>query len=278
MADETKAERKKAKEAKERQGMCRLCGVETTLRDSHIIPRWAFKNASQGPPGSKRELVQIDYDRAHLSLRQHSEYLLCGGCEKRFGDREDYVAPLVSQPNGSFRALRLLRSLATVSYSPVDVRDASALDCEQIAYFATSVLWRAGVSQGRDFGADLTNEDEKAMRHYLLGQADFPEQFHLLVEVLEPRGRPAFERTFTGPQALPRRQDRMPQHLFGLLGFVFVFLPTHLAAASPYWQLDVRRTKCMLVGEFRDLYERLFLKDVASNVRGKLADRRLPGP
>jgi hypothetical protein len=265
MADGKKVERKKANGE---QGTCRLCGAESTLIDSHIIPRWTYKNISDG---RQNAVVHIDQDSTYLSTRQHKEYLLCQDCESMFGKCEDYVARIAPRRNGSFRAFQALRPLVTMEYSPDTLLDASLLDCEKIDYFAASMLWRAAASEYK-FGVQVAVEEEVALRHYLLGRTDSSRRFCLVVEALQPGGAIQLERAVLGPQTVYWEQDYAKVHQFLLLGFIFVFFPDYFATERGFWEADLLSTRRMTLGRFRPFCEDLFLRSAAMNPRGKLAN------
>jgi hypothetical protein len=246
--------------------------VEGTLIDSHILPRWAFKNASAPPPGGKRELVRIENNVAKLNLRHFTEYMLCSACEHQFGLREDYMARMVSKPDGRFPALRLAPPLAKTGPDPVSVLDASRLDCDKIAYFGASVLWRAAVSREHPFTLDLGDGGEEDLRRYLLGRAPFPRRYCLLVELLE-REEPGLvlDRTLTSPKTIPSHEPGFGLQLFAILGFLFVFFPRQTADRTGLSSHDLLLSRTMLVGGLRSLY----LTYVANGLLGAKVDDKL---
>lgn len=277
MADGTKAERKKAKEAKERQGTCRLCETQGTLRNSHILPRWAYRNAADSGPGRQPSLVQLADGNAFLSLKQHKEYMLCAACEALFGKREDYVSRIVTKRNGSFPAWRAAKWVGSRwHYDPKALcrRDASAMDCEKVGYFAASVLWRAAVAREFKFTVDLSETNLHELREYLLERASFPPSLRLAVDLIGEGTDFPIDRMFTGPYTHGTMQEgeaEMAFHCFGILGLWFTFLsgdPTLLPDTGPY---DLMSDRVMLVNGFRFLFDEAVPEMAAHKPQGDLA-------
>jgi hypothetical protein len=70
-------------------GTCGLCGIESVLRLSHIVPSWAYQ-------WMKREGAVVGSlpSRGVVTQRQDGtkHYLLCEVCEQHLGQAEAYVA------------------------------------------------------------------------------------------------------------------------------------------------------------------------------------------
>jgi len=158
--------------------ICKLCMKDSELRDSHLIPKAAYKNARQDK-NDRLALISIREGSAHYSDGQIKSYLLCVSCELLFSRKgEDVVGRSWARRDG-FRLLDTLRGLKArwggqrfLVYSPVDL-DPALLD--GLYYFAVSVFWRANVwnhGQKTDpYVGCLGERYEKKFRKFLLGQA-----------------------------------------------------------------------------------------------------------
>lgn len=82
-------------------GRCVLCAKESTLRLSHVHPKWAYRwmKNEGGPLISYR----ADHDASVRMQDGSKHYLLCGGCEQLLGDAENRLRLLSS---GSYSELR----------------------------------------------------------------------------------------------------------------------------------------------------------------------------
>lgn len=123
-------------------------------------------------------------------------HLLCGDCEQRFNR------------NGENEVLRWLAAKAKAGTSPLqkklrevtpvfrdtppsgDCYFASSLgiDAEKFAYFGLSLLWRAAVhswplAPGRSSTRLELGAYEEPLRRYLVGNAPFPDNIHVMITV-----------------------------------------------------------------------------------------------
>ena len=74
-------------------GDCALCGQQRILQKSHLMPKWAYRRLQQTPQGRANPMFVND-GLAAMTSKQVTSHLLCGDCEARFSEREDYVAEL----------------------------------------------------------------------------------------------------------------------------------------------------------------------------------------
>ena len=76
-----------------RIGICRLCGKEEELCDSHIIPKFMFKyfKNESGVP-FKYHIIFTDPNKQNQKGQGGpTEKLLCKGCEAQFSGYETYA-------------------------------------------------------------------------------------------------------------------------------------------------------------------------------------------
>ena len=110
-----------------KQGRCALCLKEgKALRKSHFIPAGIYRRTG-------KDRVVMTHE-VFLSVSNHGkDHLLCQECEqKKFGDAENYVIPLLRQPENSFPLFEMLKGskplgsgrligfLKTAAYSSIE--------------------------------------------------------------------------------------------------------------------------------------------------------------
>ena len=160
-------------------GNCRLCGATAVeLRDSHIIPKWAYRRVrdSTGTIGAP-DPIQIADGVAVQTSTQLKEYMLCGGCELRLCRDEDYVSKLAVRDDGTHGLLESLPAGAVFATGPqvhetppLRAASISHLDRAAIARFAASIFWRAHASRTHRFNElRLWSAQGEALRRFLLG-------------------------------------------------------------------------------------------------------------
>lgn len=165
-------------------GKCALCGEHTVLKDSHLIPKWAYRRLQKTDEG-RTDPIRIEGGSAVQTSDQVTMYLLCAACEHRFSTREDYVSRLTqTDPEGTLKILGSVTRQAPPLAEVVQLD--SELDIDAIVYFAASVIWRSCVMK---HGCTLGERYELAFRRYLLGETDFPSNVASMnLVILEPSG------------------------------------------------------------------------------------------
>lgn len=77
------------------QGTCKLCRTETTLKESHFIPKFVGKWVKRtGVTGYLREKNEVHRRAQDIT----KEYWLCGDCERMFSGLEGSFANKVFYP------------------------------------------------------------------------------------------------------------------------------------------------------------------------------------
>jgi hypothetical protein len=152
-------------------GTCRLCLNTRELRDSHIVPKWAYKQLRGS--GKNPNPVVIRGGVAAQTSRQDTESLLCSECEQRFGDVERRISRLVYQDRD--RKPELLHQIGSVAHTDGTWRAAhpGSLNTADLVFFGTSVIWRASLSSIIRV-CNLGERYENEFRAYLRG-GPFPE-------------------------------------------------------------------------------------------------------
>lgn len=135
---------------------CALCGAETELELSHIVPKMAVRTLKKTSIGNIRNT-----DNPNMVVQDSEKhYMLCGKCEDLFSENETYFANIVFHPY-------LKKEKVKFDYD------------DRLFYFLTSVSWRSLYLDLLDFvknhvvGIDALEyliSSEKIMREYLLHQ------------------------------------------------------------------------------------------------------------
>ena len=169
-------------------GTCQLCLTENAdLRDSHFLPRSFYKlmRTEDYPP------VHISEESVYSSVKQVKDYVFCGDCEQIFGRAEAWIKPLLPAVGGPFSLRERLLSVSPVKQvESGDVYETAAnpaIDVAKLSHFAIGVFLKAAVHfwqvmQGGPY-MRLEPEEVDALRSYLLGKADLPENMALCVTV-----------------------------------------------------------------------------------------------
>jgi hypothetical protein len=171
-------------------GVCILCLKTKPLSRSHLIPAAMYKYILD--PSKKNDgPVAIERKITASTSRQVRDYLLCAECEDLFNKKGEHWV-LGQVWNGKTFPLRDRLKLALHMYEIpiVTVFSGSSLgiDTDRLAYFALSVIWRAGAHTwslafgGRTRRLNLGGSED-SIRKYLLGETDFPNDVAVIVHV-----------------------------------------------------------------------------------------------
>jgi len=178
-------------------GKCRLCQNERQLQDSHLLPKAMYRiMRSDGP---NPEPITVTKGSARVTSKQVKDYLLCSECEDLFNKKgERWVTANCFQADGAFPLReRLLASEPFLrggneGLTVYRTSDIPGVAGEEITYFSMSVLWRAAVHTWRMHTGEAVGTDlgayEEAVRMFLLGEAQFPDEMALHVQVSGRKG------------------------------------------------------------------------------------------
>lgn len=148
---------------------CALCDEKKLLRDSHLIPKAAYRHIRDEPDdhGGAPLKVHIAEKEAYHTDHQVKKYLLCGDCELLFSQ---YGESVVSRYWGTQQGFPLLEYLeanarlekgkAITAYDPGLIRPDLI---EALYYFGASVVWR---SSRWDWGRKKSPHLNSLGRHY----------------------------------------------------------------------------------------------------------------
>ncbi len=213
--------------------------------------------------------MKVEDDVAIASPRQDAEYMLCRECEERIGLSENYVSSIALQTDGTFPAA----ARTAVVPAPPDpewrLGDASALDCDAIAYFAASVVWRASASKlyGKlSLGATYN----VVFANYLLGRSAFPVRARLMIEFMQPENLPRVDRMVVAPEG--QRDDGYHIYQFCIFGIWFRLMVGNMIPGSiePFSFVD---KKLVLLSDGARLLSSVAAKVKTAIPKGGLARR-----
>ena len=171
--------------------VCKLCLQLKDLRDSHMLPSAVWRLLNE--PGHKlRHPILMTEKVAVTTSRQIHDYVLCDDCEQRFNRMGEHYTIRQMRGKRGFPLLHRLRSAQPVA-SAETVRlyhgAAIGVDTEKLAYFALSVVWRAGAYEWKNLYSDKSTYSIdlgpflEPMRQFLVGAAPFPVNVSVNVQV-----------------------------------------------------------------------------------------------
>ncbi len=214
-------------------GMCRLCQTPNSdLQDSHIMPAWAYKRARGD--GKNPNPVVISGKRAVQISDQVTEYLLCRGCEDRFGKVENPISRLVYQKDGSAPFLdQVGRVIAEADRSRF--AQPGSLVIDELLYFGASVLWRASIAKCIH-NCRLGARYDEEFRSFLFGTSPFPSNARCIVAFhdLPVNGDTHLASICTMP--LTERQHGLFIHRFIVFGLSYYF---SVGQIEPAWMNEL---------------------------------------
>lgn len=133
---------------------CRLCGLATDLRRSHIVPEFLHRPIYDDQ--HETQVVQLGAPRARTLRKGLRESLLCEKCEGRLQKFEDHFA------RTWFQNPALSRELKPNPFVNLQ------LDYGFVKLFLLSIIWRASVSRLEDSTDVRLGPHEDRIRQMLL--------------------------------------------------------------------------------------------------------------
>ena len=136
-------------------GICRLCGKQGPLAESHILPEFVYRPFYDNSHTS----ILIDLHRSKKIKRQKgfTQYLLCSPCETKFSKLEKYFSDIWFGKN-RLRPISLVGEIIRI----VDI------DYAKFKLFHLSIIWRAGVASIPEFSNVRLGTQEPKLRKRLL--------------------------------------------------------------------------------------------------------------
>ena len=198
-------------------GTCAFCcASNVSLRESHIVPSWAYKrqraNESKVP-----HPVRIRDGGAVQTSHQFKERLLCDDCEKRFGTFDNYAASLaydIGIRAPIFSQIAIEDAPRGTRYVPAR---AITLNVERIAYVGLSVLWRGHAARCLP-DCSFGNRGE-AMRLFLRREKPLANDVALVLLAYDDAADGPMARTVYMPRS--QRERGYFSHMFLICGLHF---------------------------------------------------------
>lgn len=196
-------------------GICRLCGLEKELRESHFLPAALYKSLLQ-PAEENPHPYLMTPNKTIETSRQIKDFVLCADCEDRFNKGgEGWVLSHMAR-EGSFplqeslfRATPIRSVPGLTTYAAGRIPD---INVDKLEYFTLSVFWRAAVHDWKPiFGEQYQRLElgpyEENLRLYLLG-GRFPDNVITIISVYEEK---EFIRAMFPPSAgVPHANEGRP--------------------------------------------------------------------
>ena len=158
------------------EGICRLCGKQSALCESHIVPEFMYK-----PVYAKRQMIGFkEYNfgfKPRVYQKGLREYLLCKACEA-------YLNNSYERPNvRTWEALVHREAVGGVSFvygvtpQATEFVDVQGIDYSSFKLLLLSILWRASVAKRQEYAAVTLGPYEEKIRQMLLDKDPGPSLF-----------------------------------------------------------------------------------------------------
>jgi hypothetical protein len=182
------------------EGRCRLCRNIKPLQKSHLLPKSLFRllrmQSAKNP-----DPIMFTAKAAWTSSTQFADKLLCADCEQLFHrNGEDWVLRHCYRGRDRFRLRQMIAGIQPVAlnvaglpFSPsqanfIPTHLVPGMEMEKLAYFAASVIWRAGVhkwvvDEHELEPIDIRDDQLEELRRFLLGETGVPSDTYLWVSI-----------------------------------------------------------------------------------------------
>ena len=180
------------------EGQCRLCRYQAELRDSHFIPKAAYRLV-RGVGKNPHPFVN-DGRKSLQTASQWRANLLCDECEQRFSKKgEDAFFRYCYHGPGKFKLLQVLREqnpmVENERWAAYVVPESENFLIGQIGYMGLSVLWKSAAHTWKNRGGgtipsiSLGSLYQEQLRQYLLDRAPFPTGCAMILEISDENNR-----------------------------------------------------------------------------------------
>lgn len=195
------------------ENICALCLHEKTLQNSHLIPKFVFRNLQKDGGGT----IHIENNSATLVDKQIKQKFLCEDCENLFSKYESYVKKIVMENDEGN-----LRLLDSTYYIDEDKKILAIvgdnIDLEKIIFFAASILWRTSAMR---YGCPL-GVYENEFRNFLFKNKLLPNGVVLYMKIIESSSMLSHPSLISSFPVSEKKNDCWV-HQFIICGLVFRF-------------------------------------------------------
>jgi len=166
---------------------CALCGEDTRLVQSHIVPEFLHRAAYDA--NHRTLLVKHAAPHTRIVQKGKRERLLCAGCEQLIGRHEKWFADYWYQ----------LRPVPPRIDGPI--LELGGLDYASFKLFMLSIVWRASVSSSPEFRqADLGPHENTIARMLLANDPGESSKYPIFgVLLLEPETKAVWDNVMLLP-------------------------------------------------------------------------------
>ncbi|MBL7154102.1 MAG: hypothetical protein ISS79_10310 [Phycisphaerae bacterium] len=134
---------------------CRLCGRDSELRESHIIPRSIIKMIRDESLNNR--FIELHDGQDRIIQDGPKEYLLCDDCEQKIGRYEKYFVEAVHYNKHGTDKKHDSKHLLIEN-----------LDYKKMKLFFLSLLWRMSISSRPEFEVVSIEGAEERIREMIL--------------------------------------------------------------------------------------------------------------
>jgi hypothetical protein len=182
------------------ESRCRLCLEVKPLQKSHLLPK-ALYRLLRTQSIKNPDPVWFTRKAAWTSSKQLADELLCSDCEQLFNKNgEDWVLRHCYRGKHRFRLRQMIAGIRPVAFPISQAKLIPTLlipgmEIEKLAYFAVSVIWRAGVHRwvidGHELKSINIRDDQlEQLRRFLLGETRLPSETYLWVSISDSSDSP----------------------------------------------------------------------------------------
>jgi hypothetical protein len=234
-------------------GICKLCGENSELQNSHIIPEIFYDLVYDEKPRRFHVIPSNPSKKIEYKQQGFREHLLCRNCEGRFGQLEDYV-------KRAFIDGKIVDGKRTHATQTQDGMVLTNLDYKKFKLFLLSLLWRMSITTLDFFvNVSLGQKHEGKIRQALVSEDPLqPEDYPCIFERLTLGGK--FYQDFILKPYCLRGAFRIYLAVIG--GVRFSFFVGGCAAPKSFVSMSINKQDELFIGhtEIRDdsiLYDSL---------------------
>lgn len=235
---------------------CKLCGYQGPLVKAHIIPESFYVPLLEESKIPRLYSTAEDTFPKRSPVGIYDSEILCGVCDNRIGDWDNYAQKLLLTPLEDYGSPHELKSQEFFV-----IRD---LEYRLLKLFFVSLLWRADQS-GHDFFGEVDLGQswcERAKEMVLTGDPGDPEELGVTLVRHEHR---LAEKTIYNPEKV--RSDGLNFYRFSLGSYVAMIKVDRRPFKSSMRPLVLRPNEPLVVGLF-DYEESRLYQDILEHVRG----------
>jgi hypothetical protein len=227
-------------------GICKLCGENSELQNSHIIPEFFYDLIYDENPRRFRSVPADPSEKIKYEQQGICEHLFCKDCDnRRLGQWEDYV-------KRAFIDGKIVDGKRPQAVKMRECVVLQNLDYKKFKLFLLSLLWRMSIAK-HDFFANvnLGQQHEGKIHKALLDEDPLrPEEYPCTFEFLTLGGK-HYQDLILKPYCL---RGTFRVYLAIISGIRFSFFVGGCAAPEPFVSMAINQQNELIIGqtEIRD--------------------------